>query len=487
MQPRPHVVVIGGGFGGLTAARALAKAPVTVTLIDRRNHHLFQPLLYQVATAALNPSDIAYPIRGALARQRNARVLLAAARSIDVANRRVVLDDGQLEYDYLVVATGATHSYFGRDDWAEVAPGLKSIEDALEIRRRIFLAYEAAEREADPAAQREWLTFAVVGGGPTGVELAGALGEIGLETLAHDFRTIDPTGVRVLLLEARDRILGAYPPKLSAAAKRALERRHVDVRLNTSVTAIDAGGVTVRANGRDERIEARTVLWAAGVRASSLAASLGAPRDPSGRVEVAPDLSIPGHPEVFVIGDLAKMTMADGTQVPGVAQGAMQGGRHVASLIAAEVRAAGGARPEERSGVAAGGGPDGLAGGAGRRPRGIDRPAFRYRDKGNMATIGRAEAVIVTKHFARDGLLAWLLWWAVHIAFLVGFRNRLLVMFHWAWSWLTFRRGARLITGKVGDLPPIRSIGRDGQIALPPGAAVVTLDDAPPSPSPPPP
>jgi len=456
MQHRPHVVVIGGGFGGLAAARALAKAPVNVTLIDRRNHHLFQPLLYQVATAALNPGDIAYPIRAALAKQRNARVLLAAATSIDVANRRVVLDDGQLEYDYLIVATGATHSYFGRDDWAKDAPGLKSVEDALEIRRRIFLAYEAAEREADPAAQREWLTFAVVGAGPTGVELAGALGEIGLQTLAHDFRTIDPTEVRVVLFEGRDRILGTYPAKLSAAAQRSLERRAVDVRLNTKVTAIDARGVTVSAAGRDERIGARTVLWAAGVRASSLAATLGAPRDPSGRVEVAPDLSIPGHPEVFVIGDLAKMVMADGSQVPGVAQGALQGGRHVAKLIAAEVRAAGGARPA--------------------------RPAFRYHDKGNMATIGRADAVIATRHFARAGLLAWLLWWVVHIAFLVGFRNRLLMMFHWGWSWLTFKRGARLITGTVGALPPIRSIGRDGQIALPPGAAVVALDEAPPPP-----
>jgi NADH dehydrogenase len=461
MQRNSHVVVIGGGFGGLAAARALAGAPVRITLIDRRNHHLFQPLLYQVATAALNPGDIAYPIRAALAKQRNARVLLATATSIDVANRRVVLDDGVLEYDYLVVATGATHSYFGRDDWAQVAPGLKSIEDALEIRRRIFLAYEAAEREADPVAQREWLTFAVVGAGPTGVELAGALGEIGLQTLAHDFRNIDPTEVRVVLFEGRDRILGTYPPKLSAAAQRSLERRHVDVRLNTRVTAIDDRGATVEANGREERIGARTVLWAAGVRASSLAATLGAPRDPSGRVEVLPDLSIPDHPEVFVIGDLAKMRMPDGTQVPGVAQGALQGGRYVARLIAAEVRAGTSAGQRER-------------------------PAFRYRDKGNMATIGRADAVIATKHVARDGLLAWLLWWAVHIAFLVGFRNRVLMMFHWAWSWLTFKRGSRLITGVVGALPPIRTIGRDGQVALPPGASPVALDDASSPPLPPP-
>jgi NADH dehydrogenase len=460
MQARPHVVVIGGGFGGLAAARALAHAPVNVTLLDRRNHHLFQPLLYQVATAALNPGDIAYPIRAALAKQANARVLLATATSIDVPGRRVVLDDGVLAYDFLVVATGATHSYFGNDAWAKDAPGLKSVEDALEIRRRIFLAYEAAERESDPAAQREWLTFAVVGAGPTGVELAGALGEIGLQTLAHDFRNIDPTQVRVLLFEGRDRILGGYPDKLSAAGQRALEKRHVSVRLNTKVTAIDAGGVTVHADGHAERIGARTVLWAAGVQASPLAASLGVPRDPSGRVVVLPDLSIPGHREVFVIGDLARMVMADGAQVPGVAQGALQGGKHVARLIAGELRTPG-----------------------------AERPPFRYHDKGNMATIGRAEAVVATKHFARHGLLAWLLWWVVHIIFLVGFRNRLLMMFHWAWSWLTFKRGSRLITGAIGPLPAIRTIGPDGRITLPPPAAVVTLDEAPrpwqPPPSPP--
>jgi NADH:ubiquinone reductase (H+-translocating) len=448
MSRRPHVIVLGGGFGGLTAARRLAKAPVSVTLIDRRNHHLFQPLLYQVATAALNPSDIAYPIRSVFAMQRNARVLLAAANAIDVEHRRVILDGGELDYDYLVVATGATHSYFGRDDWAQHAPGLKSIEDALEIRRRIFLAYEAAEREGDPATQREWLTFAVVGAGPTGVELAGALGEIGLQTLAHDFRTIDPTEVRVLLFEGRERILTTYPERLSAAAQRALEARHVDVRLNTRVIAVDPTGVTVRAGGRDERIGARTVLWAAGVRASSLAASLGAPRDRSGRVEVRPDLTIPGHPEVFVIGDLARVVTPDGGEVPGVAQGALQGGRYVADVIAAEVRAA----------------------------TSVPRAPFRYRDKGNLATIGRAEAVVVTKHFARHGLLAWLIWWVVHIASLVGFRNRVLVMLAWAWSWLTFKRGARLITGPVGSLPPIGSIGRDGQIALPPAASPVALD-----------
>src|SRR5450432_13501 len=315
---RPHVVIIGGGFGGLETARHLAKAPVQITLLDRRNHHLFQPLLYQVATAALNPSDIAYPIRAVVAKQQNVRVLLAEALAIDPAAHTVTLDGGVLHYDYLVVATGATHSYFGKDQWAKFAPGLKSVEDALEIRRRIFLAYEAAEREADPAARREWLTFAVVGAGPTGVELAGALGEIGLQTLKKDFRSIDPTNVRVVLFEGKDRVLLAYPEKLSAAAKRSLESRHVDVRLNALVTALDDRGVTVKTTAGDERFGARTILWAAGVQASPLAGFLGAPRDKSGRVIVKPDLSIPDRPEVFVIGDLAKMMISDDVEVPGV-------------------------------------------------------------------------------------------------------------------------------------------------------------------------
>ena len=438
---RPHVVIIGGGFGGLAAARHLAKAPVTITLIDRRNHHLFQPLLYQVATAALNPSDIAYPIRAVLAKQQNARVLLAEAMAIDPVARTVTLDDGLLHYDFLVVASGATHSYFG-NNWAALAPGLKTVEDALEIRRRVFVAYEAAEREADPKVQEEWLTFAVVGAGPTGVELAGALGEIGLHTLAKDFRTIDPTHVKVVLFEAGDRVLAAYPPKLSEAAKRSLEERHVEVRLNTRVTAIDASGVTI---GNGQKIGARTVIWAAGVQASPLGAMLGAPRDRAGRVEVAPDLSVPGHPEVFVVGDLARMVMKDGSQVPGVAQGAIQGGKHVAKIIASEV-----------AGKAA-------------------RPAFAYWDKGNMATIGRASAVIATKRFANAGFFAWLLWWVVHIMFLVGFKNRLQAMWHWAWQWVSFKRGARLITGDVGVLPPIRAITPDGEPAMPPATAPIAL------------
>jgi len=451
MEHRPHVVVIGGGFGGLNAAKHLAHADVRVTLIDRRNHHLFQPLLYQVATAALAPADIAYPIRGVLAKFPNVRVLLGEVTAIDVAKRTVTLDAGELHYDYLVVATGATHSYFGKDQWAALAPGLKSVEDALEIRRRIFLAYEAAERESDPVAQREWLTFAVVGGGPTGVELAGALGEIGLHTLAKDFRMIDPTSLRVLLFEGKDRVLGTYPEKLSEAAKQSLERRHVSVRVNTLVTAIDDRSVTVKGPNGEERVGTRTVLWAAGVKASPLAQSLGAPLDRSGRVIVEPDLSIPGHPEVFVIGDLAKM-MSDGVEVPGVAQGALQGGVHVARIIASEARG----RPQ--------------------------RKPFHYHDKGNMATIGRAEAVIATKHFAKHGLLAWMLWWVVHIFFLVGFRNRVFMMFHWAWSWLTYQRGSRLITGDVGQLPPVKSIAPDGTVALPPAATTIDLHEPAPPP-----
>ena len=445
MAHRPHVVIIGGGFGGLEAAKRLGKAPVNVTLVDRRNHHLFQPLLYQVATAALNAADIAYPIRAVVAKHEHTRVLLADAKNIDVDKRIVELDGGTLHYDYLIVATGATHSYFGKDHWAELAPGLKSVEDALEMRRRIFLAYEAAERESDPVAQREWLTFAVVGGGPTGVELAGALGEIGLHTLAEDFRSIDPTNVKVLLFEGKDRVLTAYPERLSEATKKSLERRHVAVRVNTFVTGIDDKSVTVKGPNGEERIGVRTVLWAAGVEASPLARCLGAPLDRSGRVIVEPDLSIPGHPEVFVVGDLAKM-ISDGVEVPGVAQGALQGGRHVAKMIDCEVRG---------------------------KP---NRKPFRYWDKGNMATIGRAEAVIATKRFARHGWLAWMLWWVVHIFFLVGFRNRVFMMFHWAWSWLTYKRGSRLITGFVPQLPAVKTIGDDGGVALPPAAATVTTE-----------
>ncbi|HEX5060587.1 MAG TPA: NAD(P)/FAD-dependent oxidoreductase, partial [Kofleriaceae bacterium] len=393
-----------------------------------------------------------YPIRSVLARQKNARVLLADVKSIDVDKRTVTLDAGSLHYDFLVVATGATHSYFGKNEWEARAPGLKSIEDALEIRRRLLVAYEAAERESDLEREREWLTFAVVGGGPTGVELAGALGEIGLHTLAKDFRSIDPTSLRVLLFEGRDRLLNAYPEKLSEAAKQSLEKRQVSVRLNTMVTSIDERSITVKGPAGEERIGTRTVLWAAGVQASPLAKSLGAPLDRTGRVLVNPDLSIPGHPEVFVIGDLAKM-MSDGVEVPGVAQGALQSGKHVAKIIDSEARGEG------------------------------VRSAFHYRDKGNMATIGRADAVIATKRFAKHGLLAWMLWWVVHIFFLVGFRNRLFMMFHWAWSWLTYRRESRLITGDVGKLPAVTTIADDGTVALPPAAENIAVTTEPEHPS----
>jgi NADH dehydrogenase len=442
MSDRPHVVIIGGGFGGLFAAIRLKNAPVRITLLDRKNHHLFQPLLYQVATAALNPSDIAYPIRAIFKKQKNARVLLAEAKSIDVDRKVVVLDDGELGYDFLVVATGATHSYFGQP-WQQLAPGLKSIDDALEIRRRVFLAYEAAERESMHVEQRAWLTFVVVGAGATGVELSGALGEIGLHTLARDFRRIDPTQVKVILVEGKDRVLPTYPEKLSVAAKKSLEKRHVEVRLGARVTAIDSAGV-VLSDG--ERIASRTVLWAAGVQASPLAASLGAPLDRAGRVDVMPDLSVPGHPEVFVVGDLAHAT-CDGTEVPGVCQGAMQGGRHAGAVI------------------------DALS-------RGKPRPAkpFAYRDKGSLATIGRSSAVAWVGRVQRAGFFAWLLWWAIHIFYLIGFKNRFLVFFSWAWQWLTFQRGARLITGEMPALPPVRDIQPDGMPALPSAAHTVELE-----------
>jgi NADH dehydrogenase len=413
---RPHVVIIGGGFAGLYAARGLRRAAVRVTLVDRRNHHLFQPLLYQVATAALNPADIAAPIRRILRRQANATVLLAEARAVEPAARRVRLDEGELAYDFLVVASGATHSYFGHDEWAVHAPGLKSIEDALEMRRRVFSAYESAEREGDDERRRALLTFAIIGAGPTGVELAGALAEISRHALADEFRRIDPSQARVLLLEGLERVLPTYPPELSLAARHQLEQLGVEVRTGARVTAIDAHGVTLG----EERIAARTVLWAAGVLASPLARTLGVPLDRAGRARVQPDLSLPGHPEVFVVGDLAALEQ-DGKPVPGVAPAAMQQGRHAARSIA-------------------------------RVLRGLPPEPFRYLDKGSFATIGRGAAV--GDLFGRlriSGFVAWLAWLGIHIFFLIGFRNRVLVLFHWAYSYLTYRRGARLITGRTPD------------------------------------
>jgi len=412
----PQVVILGGGFGGLYAARTLRRAQVQVTVVDRRNHHLFQPLLYQVATAALNPSDIAMPIRRVLRRQKNVTVMLAEATAIDPKARRVRLLDGEIGYDALIVATGATHSYFGHDPWAALAPGLKTIEDALEMRRRILFAYEVAEREDDEARRREWLTFVVVGGGPTGVELAGALAEISRHVLERDFRRIDPRQARIVLIEAGPRILPTYTEVSSARAARQLERLGAEVLVGSAVTGIDGHGVTLG----ERRLPARTVLWAAGVAASPLARSLGVPLDRAGRVKVAPDLSVPGYPEVLVIGDLAAL-VEDGRPVPGVAPAAMQMGRHAA-----------------RNAV--------------RKLRGQPTLPFRYRDKGSLATIGRAAAVAEIGRVKLSGLIAWLAWLAIHIFFLIGFRNRFLVIAEWAWVYLRNDRGARLITGDVHAL-----------------------------------
>lgn len=420
---RPHVVIIGGGFGGLYAAKSLRRAPVRLTVIDRRNHHLFQPLLYEVATAALSDADIAEPIRRVLGRQKNARVLLGEVDAIDVDARRVQVDDDTIEYDYLIVAAGVTHSYFGNDEWAARAPGLKTLDDAEEIRRRFLLAFEIAEREDDADAQRRALTFVVIGGGPTGVELAGTMCELARRAIVRDFRSIDTSNTRVVLIEAVDRILGAFPEKLSRRAKADLERLGVEVRLNNPVTNIDERGVWLD----DECIETSNVIWAAGVQASPLGRMLGAETDRIGRVKVEHDLSIAGHPEVFVIGDLAHAIDAEtGDPVPGLAPAAIQMGRFAADVVARDAQSK------------ASGGSDSAS------PK---RPAFRYRDKGMLATIGRAKAVARIWGIEFGGLIAWLIWALVHIFYLIGFRNRIIVMLRWAWAYIVFERGARLITG----------------------------------------
>ena len=404
---------MGGGFAGLYCAEALRRQPVRITLLDRRNFHLFQPLLYQVATASLSPADIAHPIRSILKRQRNVEVWMAEVTDINVETRTVQLDDGTLRYDYLVIATGATHSYFGHPEWEHHAPGLKTIDDATELRRRFLLAFEAAEREADPEARRRQLTFVIVGAGPTGVELAGAMAEIARQAMPQEFRAIDTSTARIVLLEGGSRVLPTYPPELSQKAQEQLERLGVEVRTGALVTNILHDCVLVG----NERIDAANAFWAAGVTASPLGAKLGVPLDRAGRVIVNMDCSIPGRPEVFVCGDLAHFERA-GVMVPGVAQGAMQMGTHAARCIAADLA---------------------------EKPR----KEFHYFDKGNLATIGRAAAVADIGPFKLWGFVAWLIWVFIHILYLIGFRNRLLVMLQWAWAYVTYQKGVRLITGDV--------------------------------------
>jgi NADH dehydrogenase len=421
MDRRHQVVVLGGGFGGLRVVHTLRRAPVDITLIDRRNFHLFQPLLYQVATGGLSPANICAPLRGALKRQRNARVLLAEATGVDLAGRRVLLKDGEVSYDTLIVATGARHSYFGHDDWAAFAPALKTLEDATEIRRKILLAFEAAERETDPAKERAWLTFVIVGAGATGVELAGALSEIANDTLKHDFRRIDPSEARILLVEASDRVLPTYPPDLSARAAEALRKLKVVVRAGTMVTGVKHDSVELKTAAGTETIPTRTVLWAAGVQASRLgkmlAATTGAQTDRAGRLMVGPDLTLQGHPEILVIGDLAHFAHQTGQPLPGVAQVALQQGKYAARSIEA-------------------------------RLGGRTLPPFHYHDKGNMATIGRASAVVELPWLHFSGYPAWLAWLFIHLLYIVEFQNRMLVAVQWAWNYFSFNRSARLITGE---------------------------------------
>lgn len=418
-----HIVIVGGGFGGLEVAKGLKGAPARVTLIDRRNFHLFQPLLYQVATGGLSPGDICSPLRSILKNQRNTQVLLAEVRKVDVGTRILTLDNGDtVSYDTLVLATGATHDYFGRDSWRTLAPGLKSIEDALDIRSRIFLAFETAERETDDTHRRQWLTFVVVGGGPTGVELAGALGEIAHDTLRKDFRRINPGDTRIFLIEGRERVLGTYPPTLSARAERSLHRLGVTVVTSAIVSDLTDHRVTYRHGDRTETIESRTVLWSAGVRASSLGRSMFGDRpsllDKAGRVRVTTYLTVPDHAELFVIGDLALALDHQGKPLPGVSPVAMQQGRYVAKFLRRR-----------------------LSGGHGMAP-------FRYRNKGSMATIGRAAAVAEIAGFRFGGFPAWLVWLFLHLMYIVEFENRLLILVQWAWNYLTRNRGARLITGE---------------------------------------
>lgn len=408
----PHVVIVGGGFGGLYAARAFKGQPVQVTIVDRRNHHVFQPLLYQVATAALSPGDIASPIRWILRRQQNVEVLLAEAAGVDKTANRLLLTDGAAPFDFLILAAGATHAYFGHDEWRSAAPGLKTLEDALDIRRRVLLAYERAEREPDAARRKALLTFVVIGGGPTGVEMAGALAEISRQSLARDFRHFDPSSARIILLEGGPSVLSAFPEPLQQAAMNDLRSLGVEVRTGSIVTSVTPGVVSIGG----ETIATETIVWAAGVAASRLGATLGVPVDRVGRVRVLPDLTIPGSSNIFVIGDLASLDGADGRPLPGVAQVAIQMGQHAVKNILRAIE---------------------------KQPL---RP-FQYRNLGNMATIGRASAVADFGSFRMKGWLAWQAWLFVHILNLIGFRNRLVVLVQWAWAYFSYQRAIRLITG----------------------------------------
>jgi NADH:ubiquinone reductase (H+-translocating) len=421
MAERQRVVIIGGGFGGLTLARSLKNAPADVTLLDRVNYHLFQPLLYQVATGSLSPANIAAPLRQVLRKQSNTKVLLAEATDIDAKNRFVILKDGRIPYDTLVVASGSSHQYFGHDEWEKFAPGLKTVEDATDMRSRILLAFEAAERESDPEKRRAWLTFVIVGGGPTGVELAGALGEIANDTVRHDFRDIDPSTSQIILVEGTDRILPTYPPNLSEAARKMVERLGVTVRTGAFVVDVQPGSVTIRSGDHTEKIGTRTILWAAGVLASPLGRALakqsGAQLDKASRIIVQPDMTVPGHPEIFVIGDLANFSHQGGKPLPGVAQPAIQQGRYVAKVIK-------------------------------HRLKNEAIEPFHYTDKGNLAVIGRGAAVADLVRFRLAGWPAWLIWIFVHLMNIVQFQNRLLVFLQWGWLYLRYDRSARLITGR---------------------------------------
>jgi NADH dehydrogenase len=432
------VVIIGAGFGGLSAANVLGRAPVNVTVVDRENHHLFQPLLYQVAMAALSTQDIAAPTRAVLRRFKNTTVLLAEVIGVDLPQRRVQLDVGVLSYDYLILAAGAEPNYFGHDEWESNAPGLKSLDDAVELRRRVLLAFELAEREGDPFRRRELLNFVIIGGGPTGVELAGALGELSRRVLAKEFRSIDPSSAQIYLLEAGSRILPTFAPDLSEKALRQLEELGIKVILDSRVVRVDEHGVTLT---RGAHVSSATVVWAAGVRPTPLAAKLGVPRDRVGRIIVGEDLSIPGHPEAFAIGDLSSFTQ-DGAPLPGLSPVAMQEGRAAANAII-------------------------------RTLRGQERKRFHYVDKGTMATIGRTRAIAQIARIHLSGWIAWFTWLFVHIWYLIGFRNRLAVLLNWAWTYITFRSGSRVITGLHHPPIPRRPTFVHDSICPPEPASVV--------------